>query len=81
MGGVGRALPLGTVTGGVGRHWRITEGSARIKTAGLEEKKKGERFPAETKKYREEDDGRRGNLMYELLLKNKANVLAGSHEK
>lgn len=40
VGGVGRALPLGTLMGGVGRHWRITEGSARIRVARLNREKK-----------------------------------------
>lgn len=46
MGGVGCALPLGTMMGGVGRHWRIAECSAWTRMAGLNKKglnKKGQK--------------------------------------
>lgn len=38
MGGVGCALPLGTMMGGVGRHWHIAECSAWTRMAGLNKK-------------------------------------------
>lgn len=60
MGGVGCAHPLGTMMGGVGRHWRIAECSAWTRMAGLN-KKRTERLPTEMEEYWEEADDRRGN--------------------
>lgn len=60
VGGVGCALPPGTMMGGVGRRWRITECSAWTRMAGLN-KKRTERLPAETEENWKGANERRGN--------------------